>query len=366
MLARHVSTEIGEGPRGREFGRRHRESVRSTIGAYERLFAIQHQLDSNEIRSIGRRVGESLSANHPAIVEEILAIADGAGADGEALLAVNARTEVLAGGGPTECSMVGVMPERSNGQTILAQNWDWHPDVAASMVVWTVIGPDGRRFTTLTEAGIVAKIGFNDSGLGLCLNILGSSHDGGVGGTPVHVLCRLILQSASCLEDARAILQGADATASSCFNVAHGGAALGPEMASLELSPAGVTTVTPERGVLLHTNHFLGELGGAEDLYRCDWPDTELRLGELDRAVRRGPDRLDVDDVKASLRSHEAGQIAICCHDPDNPSYADRQATLASVCFQLEEQNMEITDGAPCQAPFRTVKGTRGGIVAPH
>ena len=61
---------------------------------------------------------------------------------------------------------------------LLAQNWDWHPDLRASTVVW-IVEHDDRWFATLTEAGILAKIGLNSAGLGVCLNILRTTADGG-------------------------------------------------------------------------------------------------------------------------------------------------------------------------------------------
>ena len=91
--------------------------------------------------------------------------------------------------GPTECSVVG-----QGG--LLAQNWDWHPDAAASTVVWIVEHEHGW-FATLTEAGMLAKIGLNDAGLGVCLNLLNTTADGGLDGTPVHLLLRRTLARAA-------------------------------------------------------------------------------------------------------------------------------------------------------------------------
>ncbi len=355
MIATHISTEPDPGSRGLEFGRRNRRAVGATVAVYERLFEELHGLTAAEISALGEIVGAALAADHPDVVTEIAAIADGAGVGAGTLLAVNARTEIFAGAARPECSVVGVLPERAAGATVLAQNWDWHPDVAGSRVLWTVVEPDGRSFTTLTEAGILAKVGLNDRGLGLCLNILAGTGDGGVGGVPVHVLCRLILQRGRDLEDVETILERSEATASSCLNVARAGRD-GSRMRSYELSPAGVAVVEPSGGVLLHTNHFLADLpAGAEDRYRRDWPDTVDRLRELDERVRDADGELDDARIKAWLRSHDAGPPSICCHDAENPEYADRQATLASVFFSLEQRRFEITDGAPCLAPFAEV-----------
>lgn len=353
MTAVHVSTEPDPAERGRELGRAHGAAVRATLAAYERMFAALVGLRPAEVDALGRRVGEALAPDHPEVVAEIAGIAAGAGVAAEGLLAVNARTEILAGRSLPECSVIGALPERSGGATILAQNWDWHPDLAESLVLWTVV-EDGRRFTTLTEAGMLAKIGLNDRGLGLCLNILDSTLDG----VPVHVLCRLILQGAGELGEAEAILAAAEATASSCFSVAHATGAGEGAMAALELSPAGVRAVEPERGVLLHTNHFADESSAERDRGRRRWPDSGARLQELAERIRHGSERLDADAIKDALRSHRGGRLALCCHDHLNPSRAKRQGTLASICMRLDRGRMELAPGAPCSARYRAVADT--------
>jgi isopenicillin-N N-acyltransferase like protein len=353
MIARHTSAEEDPRKRGVGIGRAQAEAIRRTIAAYERLFAARHGLTPDVMRELGREVGETLGRGHPDLLAEIGGMADGSGTPVDSLLAINARTEILAGGGRSECSAIGVDPGRSGEETLLAQNWDWHPDLADSMVLWTVAPTGGRSFTTLTEAGILAKIGLNDRGLGLCLNILSTTRDGGIGGTPIHALCRLILDRAATLSDVQEILAGAGAgaTASSCFNVG----AAGGELASFELSPGGLSEVEPENGILLHTNHFLAPPGAGEDLMQRDSPDTGLRLAELDVRIRQADRPLDAEAITTALRSHEAGPIAVCCHDADNPAYEDRVATLASVVMNLERRELRVTDGAPCVSDFEVV-----------
>jgi isopenicillin-N N-acyltransferase-like protein len=352
----HVSREPLARDRGLAFGRAHPEAIHGTVVAYERLFREVHGLEASDVSAFGDQVAGRLSDLWPETVEEIAGIAAGAGIDETTLVAINARTELLAGAAPPECSAIGVLPERSGGTTLLAQNWDWHPDVRRSLMVWTIEEPDGRWLTTMTEAGILAKIGMNSRGVGLCLNILGTSLDGGACGTPVHVLMRLVLQRCDDLSGVEALLRGAELSASSSFNVGTPGA-----LASFEVSPAAVERVDAVDGVLLHTNHFLRPPAGATDLYRRDWPDTQARLDELERRVRRAPGRLGADAVKDALRSHEAGQIAVCCHDADNERYADRQESLVSGCLHLEDLRFELADGAPCRTPYAQVGAGAAG-----
>jgi isopenicillin-N N-acyltransferase like protein len=355
----HLSNESQAAARGVRFGEAQRDAVHGTVSAYERLFSDASGLDSSAVRSFGERVGERLHGELPDAHEEIAAIARGAGVDEALLMAVNARTELLAGAARPECSAIGVLPQRSGGHTLLAQNWDWHPDLRESVVLWTVVEPDGRWLVTMTEAGMLAKIGLNSRGLGLCVNILGSSADGGPGGIPVHVLMRMALQHCDDVAAAGALLEANEASGSTCFNVGSPGA-----LASYEVSPARVARIEPEDGVLLHTNHFLEPPGDAEDVHRRESPSTLARLDELARCVRRAPGQVDAAAVKDALRSHDAGPNAVCCHDPDNERYAYRAETLVSVCLNLEELRLEISEGAPCDAPYREAPTPGAGAPA--
>jgi len=356
MIARHISTETDPFRRGAEFGRAHRDAVHGTVQAYEKLFSAVHGYGHSDVLAAGAAVGAELSA-YPDVVSEIAGIASGAGVEAATLMAVNARTELLAGASRPECSAIGVLPSRTGGETILAQNWDWHPDVRSSLVVWTIPGEDGSWFTTFTEAGILAKIGLNSHGVGVCVNILGSSADGGLDGVPIHVLLRLMLQSCQNIEDADRLLRRSHVSASSCFNVGWSGSASDDAaIAAFEVSPGGVVRLEPVDGVLAHTNHFVGDLGSDSDRLLPDWPDTVARLSELSSRVAVQSAPLDVYKVKTLLRSHDAGPIAICCHDPENPIYADRQESLASVVLRLDDRSIEISDGPPCTNPYESIQ----------
>ncbi|MBS1862949.1 MAG: hypothetical protein JSS68_14695 [Actinobacteria bacterium] len=286
----------------------------------------------------------------PELVAEIVAIATGAGVSPDRLMAINARTEILAGLGRPECSVIGVRAHRSDVGTLLAQNWDWHPDLAESLVFWVVHSEDGSSYATLTEAGILAKIGVNGHGLGVALNILGSSRDGGVEGTPIHLLLRLILAGCDGVEAVEGLLATHSTSASSAVSIAGAGPD-GDFAGSFEVSPAGSVRIDDDGGLLLHTNHFLRPLAEGEDIYLRDWPDSTVRLEELRDRLRPRP-RITVNDVKDALRSHRAGAIAVCCHDEANRSYPDRQGTLASVLIHPAERSIAIAAGPPCRTPY--------------
>jgi isopenicillin-N N-acyltransferase like protein len=347
----HVSTEATPTERGRAFGTARAEQVASTLAGYRRLFAATQDLTRSEIERLGRTVASLLYQAWPGLAEEITGIAEGAGVPEPELFAANARTEILAGARPGECSVVGVLPDRSaTGRLLLAQNWDWHPALAPSRVLWTVMQPDGTWFTTLTEAGILAKIGLNGSGLGVMLNILSASVDGGVEGLPVHALLRLLLQRCRDMPSALHLIRSARMSGSSCLTLGwqDGGHV---ELLSAEVSPAGPTFVSPTAGLLLHTNHFQAGPPRGRDLYPQNWPDTLTRLQDLRQRLNEVP-LLGVAEIQQALRSHTDGPLSVCCHGGQAPGFADQAATLASVMVDPGRRQMSVAAGQPCQKSY--------------
>lgn len=314
----HRSEEATPRERGEAFGRARADMVAHTIDVYARLFG---DVDPTAVGPDVRALPEER--------EELAGMAAGAGVDLHALLAVNARTELLAGSPPhSECSVAG-------GGALLAQNWDWHPDLAASTLVWVVRRPGGW-FATLTEAGILAKIGLNSAGLGVCLNLLECSADGGLDGEPIHLLLRRVLASCSTLDEALDLLCGARVAASSAVTVAAPG-----ELATVELSPGGPSVV---RGGF-HTNHFLtvppaGRDTGVEDPLNS----SELRLD----VIRREP-------LRDALRSHEGHPVGVCRHVDESLPWEERTATIASIVMDLAAPALRVAFGPPCTAEYEDI-----------
>ncbi|WP_051323784.1 C45 family autoproteolytic acyltransferase/hydolase [Candidatus Solirubrobacter pratensis] len=303
----HVSHESTPRARGEGLGRAQAEHVRRTIEVYRRLCDL----------SAGGRVRASDDEH-----EEIAGIAAGAGVDCRELLAVNARTELIASA--DECSVVG-----AGG--LLAQNWDWHPDLQDSTLVW-VVHERGRWFATVTEAGMLAKIGLNDAGLGVCLNLLISSEDGGLDGVPIHLLLRRVLACRS-VDEAVALLTSARVSASSAVTVATPG-----DVATVELSPGGPNVLRGSTGA--HTNHFLEPPPAGRDVGLEESSSTEARLD----AIRRLP-------LLDALRSHEGHPNGVCRHVDESEPWAERTATLASVIMDLAARRLHVAAGQPCTAP---------------
>jgi isopenicillin-N N-acyltransferase like protein len=261
------------------------------------------------------------------------------------LLAVNARTELLAGSAGGECSLLAA---RAPGGAWLAQTWDWHPALAPVALVWTVVHAGGW-FATVTEAGLLAKLGLNDHGLALGLNFLTCSSDGGLAGTPVHALARLVLERCGTGAAARALLGGARCTASSCLTVAAAGA--DDDLFAAELSPGGPRIAEPDAdGRLVHTNHFLLAPRAGTDTQPATHPGTLARREALLHAARAGA------SPPHALAAHAPEEEPLCRHgDPPGTPWPDRRATLLASWAQPRHRLLRIAAGPPCTTPFRAV-----------
>src|SRR5690606_39251327 len=102
---------------------------------------------------------------------------------------------------PLECSSFAVLPEVSaNGHMLLGQNWDWLLHCFDTVVVIEADQPDGPDYTTVVEAGLLAKTGMNSAGLGVAPNALVTRDDRGEPGIPFHVILRELLNARNVID----------------------------------------------------------------------------------------------------------------------------------------------------------------------
>ena len=233
--------------RGRAHGEKARQRVERSLANYAALFSF-NGMAWDEAQRRGAAYRDVIGTFDPALLEEMEGIARGAGRPFSEILALNARTELLppsflTGADAGECTAIAVSPlASSTRETLLAQNWDWIGSQREAMIVLRVRDGTGQEDApaclTLTEAGMLAKIGFNASGLGVCLNILRSVHDGARPGVPVHVLLRALLK---CDSVHGAVARAARLSFGGSSNILMADRA--GECASLEFSPEGMRVV---------------------------------------------------------------------------------------------------------------------------
>lgn len=224
-------------------------------------------------------------------LQEIEGLAAGAGVSPLDVLALNVRTEIMFGlfteASPTKtngnshqhhnnddipsegCTSLawvdsaGGEGSAATTQSFLAQNWDWQPGQRENIVICHVSPTDEptiSKFSMITEAGLIGKIGFNANGVGCCLNAIRAR---GVDPArlPVHFALRTVLESQS-RKDAIAKLEAVGVAGSAHILVADETGSNG-----LECSPvSGIKKIAMDAdGRVYHSNHLVLEHPGVDE-----------------------------------------------------------------------------------------------------
>lgn len=329
--------------RGLQRGRAGGERLSAGWSTYAGLFSAGG-IDAARVREEALASLAAVEAWDPDLAAEMRGTAAGSGLTEWQVSALNARTEILslAGGQrPGECStVISTIP----GQVFSAQTWDWHEELSASWHLQSVSHPGGS-FVGLTEFGILAKIGVNNHGVGVHLNVLGHREDA-PGAVPVHLAAAQVLYRAHTLDEALDLLLAAPVRTSSSISVVT------PQGARMvELSPAGPQVVGHGSGnYLLHTNHFLSDKPAAGERVELYQPDSGQRLELLSRRCRNHFDPTGPTDLVPYLCSRPGDGADLCCVPAAGARFGDRWRTLATALIHPETALLQVSPGAPTEA----------------
>jgi len=332
------------------------EQIAHNVELYYDRFLREGQLEAREARARAATYQPVLKG-HP-YYQALAGIAQGSGQALLDVLVLNLRYELLyyqygvcGIGGADGCTSFAVLAEASaNGHLLLGQNWDWIPGVKGAVV--RTHEADGLETLGFTEAGIVgAKIGLNSAGLGLTINgLLSTVDDWSRPVLPFHVRCYEILRKRS-LTEAAAVITDTPRSCSANFLLAQT-----PDRAiDIEAAPDAVWAIDPQRGALVHSNHFVDPTGlGIVE------PEAERRPHSYTRHARmatlleaRAP--VALGDLEVSLRDHDNFPDSICHHEhPDDPP-AEWLITVTSAIMDLADFSLRLTDGPPCEHLYEVV-----------
>ncbi len=346
--------------RGRSYGAHAGGRVAATIRGYERAFRHYAGWEWPRVREEALRFEAPIQAAFPAYLEEMRGLAEGAWVSLADVLAINVRTEIMFAGQartaaalrvpPLECSALGALPDVTRtGHTILAQNWDWLAHCYDTVVVLEVEPEDGPRFVTVVEAGLLAKTGLNEHGLGVCTNALVTTRDAGEPAIPYHVLLRALMDVRTPSQAVATVL-GLPRSSSANFLVGHRDGVV----VDLEARPGGASTVRvvmPHDGLVLHTNHFLQDVGD-EELSIWSMPSTTIRLDRLRRRLVTERGHLRRRTIAAALADHTNDPDGVCNHVDELDPEPERGGTIASVLMDLDRRRLWVAHGSPCAVPF--------------
>ena len=340
--------------RGQAYGEAARGRIHAIIEKYREIF----QCITGETWEATMERGESFIARAkafaPDLVEEIRGIAEGADRAFMEIFLLNARSEILFNPRvlAQECTSLAALPEStSNGDMLLAQNWDWYREVTDCQVILK-IGHRGEipSLITFTEAGQLAKIGMNAAGIGLVVNNLIS--DQPRVGVPWIFLTRRVLES-SHLAQAMGYVLNTPRAHSINFLLGY----TDGEAVNLETSPVEEHILWPENGYFVHTNHYLKPGKNFRDLkpLRDPNPSTYLRCRRSQKAIAALNGSIDVKGIREILSDHMDRPFSVCAHE--NPAVAPLQqiVTCLSIVMNLSRKQIHYTLGNPCRGEVQTL-----------
>jgi isopenicillin-N N-acyltransferase-like protein len=344
----------GPRERGRAYGSRAADRVHRSIEIYERVFAHYARLPWAEVRRRAAPFVDAIDAYDVQLLPELEGIAEGAGVEAEDILAVNLRTEIMFGldarpaqaaakSPPKECTAIG--RRLDDGRVWIAQTWDWKPAMRDTCVVLVCAPHDRPGFVTVVEAGLWAKCGANEAGIGLSTNALQSSLDVGAPGVPFHAILRRVLTSATFDEALDAVTCGPRASSAN-YLVGHRDG----RMVDLETAPGGPNDLFAQQGpAVVHANHFVWPMPPFRDLGLIDGEDSLHR-----HAIAAGAATTieTLEALRSTLGSHEDPAGPICVHGDTSLDPVEDYVTITAMLADLTEGTLAWTDGNPCRAAF--------------
>ena len=339
---------------GLAHGRALADEIRANLDLYEMFIQGLTGKDRQRCLALAAGYQPVLEDLCPHLVEEMRGIAAGAGISLTEVLLINARTEVTAMDAdpetahPAECTALGLAGERTvDGRPLMAQNWDWHKRLLRGSAVFVLTPENGPRIATLAEAGQVGKIGVNEHGVGVLINILLAGQP--ALGLPVHVLMRLVLEQQDAAAAAALVKKGPNASANHLMVGDPQGFILG-----LEITADRVEEIPLADGQVLHTNHYRHPDLAPQDLGRLLFADSTPRY---DRARKKLAERRqwDAAGIREILRNHEDGPASICRHVDEALPEHMHIMTTGSIILEPAERRMHVSRGQPCQNPYQEI-----------
>ena len=233
-----------------KIGEVHGETLRDAIAECVEIYRDIFTLDDNALsaRAMVHRQAIADAPGSTPYLDEIAGIARGSGQPEYIIHALNARSELMSDMYPeiNECTAVYFAKT-----AMLGQNWDWNSRLESLFVLMEIHRPDGHRLMTITEPGMLGKIGISSAGVGVCLNFMSSPHE--LRGLPIHIVLRAVLDAGN-FKSATTLARHAGPGRSG--NVMIGSDS--GDAITIEYLGDEQLEFEPEDGTLLHTNHSLG------------------------------------------------------------------------------------------------------------
>ena len=331
---------------GQAIGETFRDGIRDLADLVLQRFnkGNSQPVSMTDAEAVARTAVPYAEAYIPDAVNELRATAKAAGLPFERLMLINVRSMLSA---PEGCTSVMVGKGASaSGVGMAGQNWDNDPAMDPFSAVISRRPAGKPAFMSWCQPGVIAYMGLNETGIGVCMNALnGPSRRRGVGW---YFLVRSLYEQRS--------LDGAVETVERAQRAMTANAAMitpeGP--ADLEITLDRVCVLRAgEAETLVHTNHCVHpQLIANNDehagrIYGQSF-DRKARAEELLGDIG---DRVSIDDVKTILSDRKGYPTSINRYPNEDPR-TGWQRSVISIIVEPDAGRMHVSRGNPGDNPY--------------
>lgn len=320
------------------------EEIKRNIELYNVVYQQMAKIDWPMAKQLAVQFLPNIESVWPEIIEEFKGIAEGAQVEFEDILALNVRSEIALTNYSDGCTSIAT-ENKDTGDLYVSQTWDWVSDVSPNVIILDVAQVGKPRFIAATEAGIVAKHGFNNAGVAVCLNALKTNVLDKTK-LPIHLVLRKLLESFDLLEFTAKLEKFGIASAANLMCGDKTGAYY-----TIEATPLGFVKVYPKPGenYVTHTNHLVAEKRFLKDHPNDNSFSRYARINELTLNLKEQP---NLDNLIERLSDEQNYPYSICRGKLENAYGLDDMITVDAIFTNVMKQEAEFIWG-------RTVTGKR-------
>lgn len=333
---------------GRQIGEATREQIRGFVEIAMQRVNLTMPVSTDRAMAVADASFPHVAEYAPHMLDELRGMAQGAGVSERQLMMLQIRNQ-LTPDADAGCTAFAVAPLACREQhAIVAQNWDNDPALDDFTVVLTRRPAGKPAFMSVTQAGLIAYIGVNDVGIGVCMNTLPAPL--AAEGVP-HYFCVRAIYEQSALEGAVSAVRRARRVLPANVMMST---PQGP--ADIEVTIDDVRVLTESAGasgVVTHTNHCVHEdfLGINEQF--PELIQSHARKKRIDKLFGLAGRPVSIASMQDMLRDRQDEPRSICRWSNEDPK-TGYWSSVFSVVIEADTARMHLTRGNPCEAPYET------------
>jgi len=229
------------------------------------------------------------------------------------------------------------------GKTLIGQTYDLNPGISIDLVK-TKFADGLEQLSLVFAGGGAGELPLNSAGLAMILNVMLSPAQE----QTLNVPCACVIPKAmrqKRIGDALGVICAAGRSI-----LYYGFASAGGDIIGIETKPDDYNVITPEKDMIIHTNHYLSEkFKKGDKMFGFMEGDSYIRIQRLRKLMEDHYGELTVELMGKFLTDHSDYPRSICKHTDMGVQLGE---TLAAEIMVPEDGILYATWGQPCKYEY--------------